>query len=893
MQINPKDANLSRQPNAPCFYTDPPANTMDSFSLQFSASGKICIFPDNASPNLYPTQGIAVHGIGRFVNSRGPTKCSNLLSNGIMIGSYIKTSVRNLMRNKLFSFINIIGLAISMSVGVLLVAFVFELRSYDKFHENGERIYRITNVPSFNGEESGKFASTSIKTGKLIREKVTGVEEVSILRNDFLQDAMIGDNILPVKGYWAEPSLFRVFTFPLLQGDPDAVLKDPYSVVLTETAAKKLFGNESAVGKTIRFDTLDYQVTGVMQDPPFFSHIKFEVLVSFSTAEHLFKADSDFQKWTSMWSNYVYLLLREDADIASIQSQLDAISMEENLAGHGNTEIQLELLPLYDIVVGEDLKDFSPSRSVSPHIPPRMLWILGGLALVVILSACFNYTNLSMARAVRRFKEVGLRKAIGASRSQVRQQFLVEAIIISLTSLFLSYFIFLALRPQLITMAPEMQRMVRLDLTASMVVACMFFSIVVGVIAGFVPAIFLSKVSAITALRNMSSVKAVRHTTLRRALVLIQYTLALIFITTTVVGYVQYKNILAFDLGFSTENILNIDMQGNKPDALLNALNEMPEVTALSRSLIVTSVGNAMGAYIKYKDSQDSVLIMTNRVDENYLPLHGYKLVAGGNFIARPATAEAAHEIIVNEQVLKRFNIAGDDAQAAIGKEIILTHPPHFSHGRKMTIVGVMQDFHYGKVDNLIGPVAFLFWTPGDRAVINAKIESDDMMGTMARIASAWKKIDRVHPLQAEFYDEAIEDAYSELSAIIKIIGFLSFLAVSIASMGLFGMVVFTVEIRLKEISIRKVMGASSGNLIYLLSRGFLILLSISAVIALPVTYLFFENMVLTNFPYHTPVQITELFVGLLAVLLIALMMIGSQTMKAAKSNPAEVLKTE
>jgi ABC-type lipoprotein release transport system permease subunit len=465
---------------------------------------------------------------------------------------------------------------------------------------------------------------------------------------------------------------------------------------------------------------------------------------------------------------------------------------------------------------------------------------------------------------------------------------------ISLAALFLSYFIFLVLRPQLINMAPEMQRTVKLDLTPSMVIAFIVFSVTVGVIAGFMPAMFFSKVSAINALRNVSSVKVFKHGMLRRSLVVIQYTVTLIFITATAVGYVQYKNILAFDLGFNTENILNINMQGNKPEALLKELGEMPEVTALSRSMIIAGVGNAWGGYMKYKDSRDSALVFTNHVDENYLPLHGYNLAAGENFIARPTTAEAVGEVIVNEQVLKRFNIGTNDPEKAIGEEITLGGgSPAYPIKRKMTIVGVMQDFHYGKVDNLIEPVAFVFWTPGDRAVINAKIQSTDMLGTLAKIESTWKKIDRVHPFQAKFYDEEIEDAYSEFSTMIKIIGFLSFLAISIASMGLFGMVVFTTETRLKEISIRKVMGASSGNLIYLLSRGFLVLLSISALIALPVTYLFFENVVLTNFPYHTPVQIAELFVGLLAVLLIAIIMIGSQTMKAARSNPAEVLKSE
>jgi putative ABC transport system permease protein len=539
--------------------------------------------------------------------------------------------------------------------------------------------------------------------------------------------------------------------------------------------------------------------------------------------------------------------------------------------------------------VGEELA--RPRGPVGPHMPPVVLWILSGLALMVILSACFNYANLSMAHAMRRFKEVGLRKAIGAGKRQVQQQFLAEAIIISLAALLVSYVMFLVLRPQLINIAPEMQRMVKLELTPYMAIAFIVFSIAVGIVAGFLPAIYFSKVSAINALRNLSSVKAFQQATLRRVLVVIQYTVTLIFITATAVGYVQYKNILAFDLGFKTENILNIDMQGGSPDALLKELSEMPEITALSRSLIVTSVGNAWGGFMKYNDSRDSVLVMTNHVDENYLPLHEHKLVAGRNFLARPITAEAATEVIVNQQVLKRLNIGANDPEKAIGEEI--TFSSFRLHGRKMTIVGVMQDFHYGKLDNLIEPVAFMFWIPGDRAVINAKIRSADLPATRAKIESAWNKVDRVHPFKAKFFDEEIEDAYSEFSVQIKIIGFLSFLAISIASMGLFGMVVFTTETRLKEISIRKVMGASAGSLIYLLSRGFVILLSISALIALPVTYFFFENFVLTNFPYHAPVQLAELFVGLLAVMLIAFTMIGSQTMKAARSNPAEVLKNE
>lgn len=751
-----------------------------------------------------------------------------------MIGSYIKTATRNLIRNKLFSSINIAGLAISMSVGLLLIAFLLDMRSYDRFHKNGERIYRVTSIT-----EGAKYASASSKVGKLIRERISDVEEVAIIRNDVLKDAKVGDHTFPIKMIGATSSLFRIFTFPMLEGD----LKDPYSIVLTATTARKLFGNEDAIGKVIRFDNVNYYVTGIMKDVPFFSHMSFEAVVY---------SDDDVA------AGSVYVMPSAHADMASIQKQLDVIAKEEKPL------IRFELLPLYNIVVGESIRSAEGGPgNTGPHMPTVMLWILSGLAFIVILSACFNYTNLSIARAMRRYKEIGLRKAIGAGKGQILQQLLIESVMISLIALVLSFLLFLLLRPQLINLAPEMLYTVKLELTPLMIGCFIILALVIGVIAGFMPAIFFSKISAM----NVLPVKGFRYISLRRALVVMQYTVTLIFITTTTIGYVQYKNILTFDLGFTTAHILNIDLQDNKPDVMLNELRKIPEVTGLSKSFIVTGVGNYWGGRMKYRDSG---LVMTNHVDENYIPLHGYKLIAGRNLISD-------NEVIVNEQVLKQFNI-----QNAIGEQIILDN-------RQMTIAGVMQDFHYGKIENLIGPVAFTLWKPGERTIINAKIKGTDI----SKIKAAWKKIDNVHPFKAEFYSEAIEDAYREFSTMIKIIGFLSFLAISIASMGLFGMVVFTTETRLKEIGIRKVLGAGAGNLVYLLSRGFFVLLSIAAIIALPVTYLFFENMVLTRFPYHTPVQITELSAGFILVFLIAVVMIGAQTMKAAGSNPVEVLKSE
>lgn len=803
----------------------------------------------------------------------------NLLIQWIMLGSYIKTSSRSIVRNKLFSSINIIGLAISMSVGLLLIAFLSDLVSYDSFHEKGSRIYRVNTKHGYLDREICDFASTSNKAGNLIREKITGVEDLTIIRNGFGGDAHIGDNVVPVQGIYADEHFLSVFTFPLLKGELKTALKEPYSIVLTEKSAKKLFGDTDAFGKPVRFDSIDYMVTAVLKDIPTFSHIQFESIVSFSTIELKAKDDKDFSGWLSIWQNYVYLVLPENTDLQNLQSSLDKLSSDEN-AAFEHEKNTLALQHLSDIALGPDL-----SNPIGPVMMVSVVWVVAGLAFIVILSACFNYTNLSIARALRRSREVGIRKVNGASKSHVLGQFIAEAVIIALLALVFSFGLFLILRPQFLSIAPEMASMVTLDLSIRVILGFVGLAITVGIVAGFLPALFFARINAVQVLKDVTSVKVFRHLNMRKALIVAQYTLSLAFITTTVIGYKQYRSFLTFDLGFSTENILNIRLEGNKGDALIKELSEIPEVNGISKSLMITSVGNYYGTNMKYNDPKDSVGVWYNSVDEHYLPLHGHKLLAGRNFSAK-ANKDSESEVIINEQTMKRFHIGDGDPSKAIGEIVTVDD-------KKLAIIGVLGDFHYGKVDSKIEPVAFRYHTEPNQGFVNAKISSTDLTATMDRIEKAWCKIDAVHPLAATFYDDQIEKAYGEFSAMLKILGFLAFLAVCIASMGLLGMVVFITETRLREISIRKVLGASEGNLIYLLSRGFIVLLTVSAMIAIPATYLFFTEVVLSNFPYSSPISMTDLFGGVFVVIIIAGIMIGSHTLRVARTNPARVLKSE
>jgi ABC-type antimicrobial peptide transport system permease subunit len=356
------------------------------------------------------------------------------------------------------------------------------------------------------------------------------------------------------------------------------------------------------------------------------------------------------------------------------------------------------------------------------------------------------------------------------------------------------------------------------------------------------------------------------------------------FIAATIIGYKHYKQVLAVDLGFDTENVLNIRMFGNNADLLKKELAEMPEVKGISSSSMVTSLGGYWGTNLKYTNPQDCTFVNYNFIDEHYLPLHGHKLLAGRNFSNKKENAEES-EVIVNEKILKRFNIANQDPSKAVGEIVMVNR-------KKVQIIGVIKDFQYGKsLDNEIKEFIFRYSPKAD--YINVKVSSLDWPATLTKIETAWKKIDDVHPLEAKFYDEQIEASYRDFSSRIKVIGSLSFLAICIASIGLLGMVVFTTETRLKEISIRKVLGATEASLIYLLSRGFLLLLVISAFIALPVTHFFFAKYVLDEYANNAPIAWNELLIGVIAVMAIALMMIGSHTLKAARSNPAEVLKNE
>ncbi len=808
----------------------------------------------------------------------------NLLINWIMIRSYIKTSGRSIVRNKLFSAINIIGLAISMSVGLFLIGLISDVHSYDKFHVQHSNIYRVISRYQYLENKDPDFmATTSIKAGELIQETFLAPDNVAIFRRDFSGDLKVGEKVIPLSGLWANESLFNVFSFRLIKGNSATALKNPFSIILTEKSAEKLFGEQEAMGKTIVLNNdREYTITGIVKDPPIFSHIKFDMLGSLATREILHKDDEYELKWDNIWNAWVYIVLPNGTNLDEFKFSLDQLSKTEDLTVK-NTHIELALQSLDNIMFGQSL-----GNQIGPVVGSTYLRIFSVLAFIVILSACFNYTNLSIARSLKRTREVGIRKVIGALKSNVVAQFVVEAIIISLCALVLAFGLFLILKPYFLSIEPELQKILVLNLSPQIILYFIAFAILIGMGAGLFPALFFSRINAIQVLKNSSSVRMFKKLTLRKILIVFQYTISIIFITSTIIFYKQYRHFVSFDLGFNTENVLNISLQGNKAELLKKELLALPEVKGISQSGMITSVGSYWGVRVKNPaNPNDSASIWFNIVDENYLTLHYHTLLAGRNFVAKAKDATET-EVIVTKEVLRRFNISNQNPSKAIGETIRVD-------GKDVQIVGVLKDFQYNQANNGHSKSAEVIfrYTAGDAGILNVKIQSADLITTHAKIESIWKKFDNVHAFEAKFYNEQLEEAFAGLKAIVKVAGFLTILVICIASMGLLGMVVFTTETRLKEISIRKVLGASEVRLLYLLGKGFLFLLAIATFIALPLTILFFEQIVFVEIYNHAPLSLPDMSLGVIGVLVLALVMIGSQTLKVARTNPAEVLKNE
>lgn len=792
-----------------------------------------------------------------------------------MLKNYFKIAFRNLWRHRVFSFINIMGLTVGMTACLLIFLYVRFEMSYDRFHHKADRIYRIVadiKTPTETIPASGPAWAVPghIKFDFSEVEAFTRVMHDNIL----LRKGDIKFN--EPKSFWADSAYFQIFGFKLLKGDPRTALKEPYSVVLTESTAKKYFGKADPLGQTILItsESSPATVTGVMQDMPENTHIKGDLLVSMSTITTKFAKGIDDQ-----WSNYspwAYILLKPGITPQSIEKKLPAFL--EKWSGKEMKELQM-----YVTLKLEQLKSVYLYSTRGDSLGSiRNVYIFSIIALFILIIACINFINLTTARASERAKEVGIRKVAGAIRPQLASQFIGESVIICFIAFVLTLGFSALLLPSFNQLAGKIiSKGIFYD--GGLIALLLGAGIIIGLLAGVYPAFILSSFKPIEVLKGRFATGN-KGTFLRKGLVIAQFAISTALIIGTIIVYTQMNYMRNRDLGFNKDQVLVIETQREKKrDALLQAISRLPNIKVTSLSGSVPGSGNP-GAYSEVENIKGDLQI-TNLdlyyVDFDYIPLYNIKMVAGRAF-NREFKTDSNEAMIVNEATTRLLGYHSPDQ--AVGKRF-----KQWGHEGK--IIGVIKDFHYKSLQTPIKPLSIRMDWSGF-SLISVKVNAANVKQTIASIEKEFKALIPNRPFSYYFLDEFFDRQYRNEERFGRLFMNFSVLAIFISCLGLLGLASYSTMQRTREIGIRKVMGASVSNIINLLSRDFLKLVIISFFIAAPVAW-YFMNKWLADFAYRTSIS-WWIFVmaGVLAIL-IAVITISVQAFRAAVANPVKSLRTE
>lgn len=806
-----------------------------------------------------------------------------------MVKNYFRTAVRNLLRHRFFSFINIFGLSVSMTICMGIIMLVADQMTYDLYNTKRDRIYRVTSMP-IDGDgifSDIEFATSPLPIGPELKNNYSGIEKVARLKRGFGNGWVEFDRDIniPLAGFYADPDVFDVLEYEFEYGDPKTALIEPYTVVLTKRAAEKLFEIENPVGETVKVGELGlFTITGVLKETNLKSHIVFEALASMATVNSLEAAGTyrkDMDNWHNHYNAWTYLLLEEGKDAEELQPYLTKI-YENHIAPDPNPDVRKAK---FDV---QSLNDITPGRMLSNPIGPFLPWMficfLGGLAAVVMLTSCFNFTNLSIARSLTRAKEIGIRKVSGAARWQIFTQFISEAIVTALVALGLSLIFLIALRPLMLNL--NFARLLKWDLEANIYVYGVFliFAIMVGIFAGLFPAVVLSGFQPVKVLKQLGTMKVFSRIGLRKALLVAQFSLSLIFILSVIVIYNQLSLFVKADHGFDMKNNVVVRIGETKPKELKTELLQHSNIINVSASSHVPAAGSTYGEGFKQSlDEEDWLELSYYAVDEDYLDNIGLTLVEG-KFFDESAGESNANFVVINEAAVDAFHYG--TPLEAIGQQIISQ-----TDSTKKEIIGVIKNYNHQVLMAEIGPEA-LMYRPDEINMLQVKY-SGDYQAAIATIESAWNKVNPSLKVDHKVFEDEIRGFYQLIFGdIVNVVGVISAIAIIISCLGLLGMATYATETRIKEISIRKVLGASNNTLILLLSKGFLKLLLLSIVIAVPSAY-FLNNLWLELIAYHTTFDMTVILLGVFILLLFGILTIGSQTLRATYVNPVDNLKGE
>ncbi len=806
-----------------------------------------------------------------------------------MLNNLFKYSIKSFKRQSSYIIINILGLSIGIACSLLIALYVINEAGYDRFNVRRDRIYRPILNGKIGGQEITAFATPAIMGPTILRElpevenyvRMTGRGPTVI---EYKNQMFTEDHLIE-----ADSSFFDIFSIPVLKGDPQRMLNAPHKLVLSESTAKKIFGNENPIDQPVKIgsDTVRYTVSGVMADVPENSHFKANMISSFITNPR-----SKSPVWLSN-SFSTYLLLKPNVNYKTVEDKI-----QEMLKKYVGPEVQQYMgITLEDFFAQgnkyrfylQNLTDIHLDPSVQQEFKeatdPKYLFIFGGVAILIVLIAAVNFMNLSTAQASRRAKEVGIKKISGSTRGMLIGQFLAESFFLSVLSLLLALFIIKLTIPYCNEMLGA-NLSLRLLKNWYTIPVLLFFTAFVGFMAGTYPAFFLSSFNPAAVLKGNAKTGS-NGVKLRSILVVFQFAVSILLIVGTMVMYRQINFMINKDLGFNKEQLIVInraDALGQKMKAFKDAVRNIPGVVNIASSTAVPGRNNNNNGYMIEGRKDETFLATTNWVDYNYLDTYGMTVVEGRNFKEEYTSDKEA--CLINESARKDFNI----------KELEKTRFMEPRDSGKMyylPVIGVVKNFNFQSLRNPISPYIIKFQGQYNMwGYITVRLAPGNHSKTISSIENVWKEFVSNNPLQYYFVDEDFAQMYSQEKQNAKLAVIFSILAIFVASLGLFGLTSYTVEQKTKEIGVRKAMGSSVPEIYLVISKEFFVLITISALIAWPLIY-YMAGKWLENFYYRINMGVFSLFSGLLIALGIAIVTITFRIMKAARVNPAQSLKYE
>nr|NQU92261.1 ABC transporter permease [Bacteroidota bacterium] len=808
-----------------------------------------------------------------------------------MFNNLIKYSFRSLSRQKAYVLINVIGLSIGLVCALIIALFIINELSYDQYHENKDRIYRVILNGKMGGQEV-TVTSTAAPIGPTMRNEFPEVE-------DFLRMNGWGETIIKYKDQHfterafleADSGFFSFFSIPLIRGHEKTVLNTLRSVVLSETTANKIFGEEDPINKMLQIgsDTSMYRVTGIMEDIPENTHFRANAIGSFMTNDR-----ANDNEWLSN-SFSTYVMLKPNAAPESANERFApmiskyvgpevtryfGISIEEFLAA-GN-KYNMYLQNLTDIHL-----DPSIDQEFKSANDPKYLWIFGSIAVLIIIIAAVNFMNLSTAQAVRRAKEVGIKKVSGSTRTLLVSQFLIETLILSFLALIIAIVI-------TEISLPYFNDLLGLDLYVGYfdncytIPALLLLSAIIGILAGSYPAFYLSSFSPYMVLKG--KLRSGRENgRLRSLLVILQFSISIILIVGTMIMFRQLHFMQSKELGFNKEHILVISRAGTvgrKIQSFKDALKKVPGVMSVSASTAVPGRNNNNNGYRIKGRTNESFLLQTSWVDHDFLETYGMELESGRFFDRAMSTDSGA--CVINQTAVKSYQL-GDDPFAA---RFIVTDD-ETEEEIYMPVLGVLKDFHHESLRNPITPYIMRFKSDDMHwGYVSVRLSPNTTSTTIEDIENVWASFTANDPMQFFFIDKDIERMYREEQQNAQLSILFTILGILIAALGLYGLTSFTVAQRTKEIGVRKAYGATIGNIWFLIAKEIIILVVISAIIAIPLIWWVADNW-LQNYQYRISLNVLDFLYGIIIAIAIALITISYRAIKTARANPTDSLRYE